>query len=1066
MKENIYNIYNISDSFYNNDIKYPFNIFDEKDNFIEDYSDVIDRIITKFRNDREDNKKRFIWISAEGYCQTEVFLKKILLPFGFPVLYLHWLDYVNNYGPESTNPICSEISKQTTSDNTYFKDISGLKICVIDHAEEITNFKHIIELHNSQLDFFLFIFISKNKLGLDSEKKRWKEIVKLASEQELGHILRSESNLFTVKRYSIEMCKKILKSTIGDQYILDNCCDKINTIVDDMRRVLYFDLMLSQIKICSSIDDLPNSFADESFINEVYKNASKGFVQNHIKYCKNLEEFIERYMNSDFVNDFPLGEQQRLPLDAYVWANGIIDYSPQTSHPCYQENIKYLFDYYEKNISAKSFDAIQEISKLILCNTNTNNSFSKEAYLVALATHSLYGAKFCAEILSDNNTLKLISKEILYSVFVTICNIYKQNIESVKDINIFRLLGMEIGKILPNIPNNIVEKSLNCFFKEIHDDYVYPICNDNGISAIPITNFEFQKFVNDSGYETYYQEEINIPLNNIAVEYYKDIFKFIISSLNRENKKGKKCLANILKGYDWMQFKQIAYLYSQRNSITIEKIYNAIQNKNYPHPLTHPAKWKDKYNSDIRQPFCNPLQPVVCINLFEARAYTKWLSEKIRKPVRVLTYDPDYISIIGTIKHGLPDQQRQNFLAHTNKNELYINTVENSNWFYGSEDIEIKEPNPIAIPNSYFSGIYDFLGNVFETQDTQYSYNYSDSWNREVIKKFEEKDIMRIDYNCPGGGLQRTKANLPPEYMGQVPAFLRNQDIGFRIVIDGKNKSGVRSKNNLSLNIEYSDSKRQTFEKVKTSTSVLSNICILGENYMMEEVSSYSNEEKEISLYAKPKEVNNHAYNEYIMLVSDKESIFAYYLSPLTSLIEENQELKISMLVKTPSLPKELALRRKCKNIDLADWIDLLEIHNENETKFFSVRPINISNGFFSVSEHNIRKNIANGIIKRKESDIVGNYTISFLDDRCDFRNCFYNSIKNKLGTSFFLPDWIDIVDFIEYISSKITLTPEPNDDIVMAAITTIDTSDLHEKINEKHLEEINKELVENNIYE
>ena len=190
-----------------------------------------------------------------------------------------------------------------------------------------------------------------------------------------------------------------------------------------------------------------------------------------------------------------------------------------------------------------------------------------------------------------------------------------------------------------------------------------------------------------------------MSLNRIATEYYKEIFDFVIGALQDRKSKDCNCLARLLKGYDWEHYKQIAYLLSRKDDINSEAIYGAIDT-NYPNKVSYPAKWSDCQNADMSRPFCNPLQPVVCINIFEARAYAKWLSAKINKKVRILNYDPDYLSVIGKDEDTSAESLRQLFILHIENHRDFINTAENNDLFYNKNDIKIKEPSPVGMPNS------------------------------------------------------------------------------------------------------------------------------------------------------------------------------------------------------------------------------------------------------------------------------------------------------------------------------------------------------------------------------
>lgn len=1063
--------YDISDKFLNNDIEYYFNITDIDNNPIEDFWDEIEHVGDLLASDK-NNKVRFMWIEAEGYCQSEVFLRKILQNKNdYPVLYLHWIDCFEKYG-DNINPITVEIN-QVHKDGVYFADSSSMKICVIDHAEKIGRLEHYTNLCKSFNDkSCIFIFLSKRRGKITSEV--WKRILTRAkndNENNLG-IIRSEKNFYKVERYDVEICKNLINSSIMNEDVKRKSLEIINTLNKELRRVYYFDLFLSYLKKLPNEAAVPNSFNDTSLLQSIYEEAFDGII-SHVKGAPTLAKYITEYYKSDFVKYNTLDKQKREPIDDCAWAYGIIKYAYNDEKDSYySKTIKYLFDFHKKGKNVASPDQIRNITnRIVNMITNADNVneyiFSLEAFLINLSFHNIQGSLICAIVI--NESLEKIETNIIEKLFLLLCDRYKQNVTVKEEIHLVCLLGMEIGKLLSVVSNETVTKGLDCFFRQVKDGYVCPRCNEYGISVIPVTNFEFSKFVKDNGYQNYY-DIVDKPLNNIAVNYYKEIFDFIINALNGHSQKNSKFLANILKGYDWLQYKQIAYLYVQKNIIDIEDIYKSIQEINYPHPIRYPAKWADEDNSKNEHPFCNPLQPVVCINLFEARAYAKWLSEKIDVPVRIVKYDPDYISIIGSIESEEENKQRVLFKNHLVENENFINTVENRKWFYGSDDIEIREPSPVSIPNSRFSNLYDFLGNVFETQDTKFNYKYNTSITNEAIQFFEKREEVLVDYNCACGGLQRTKANLPPEYMGQVPAFLRNQDIGFRIVIDGREEKGILKEHLTNKKICYSERENIVFNKClkeDVKNRLLNNIRIefldelCGNQILKSDV--YSCDEKSLVLFSASNEENCSA-KDLIMVVSDEKSIFIYQLS-YVSTIKSFNDATISMTICYPEIPTEMALRKKYKNQDLSYWIDFVKIYENGKEVTYLVHKVDIANSYFTLPKRKSRRALIDGIERKVDTLIWGKCKISFLEDKMAFKTSFFDELQGQLGTNFFLPDWINVVDYINYISSSISVTEKLDVETIMTAITTIDTSDLHEKINEQKIYKIDERIKRGELF-
>lgn len=1048
--------YNISDKFSNDDIvNYPFNIMNKYGEPIHDFWKVIQEVADHIVDD-DTSKVRFIWIEAESYCQTEVFLKRILELHheDYPTLYLHWIDFTNQ-----GISISAKVS-QVMIGHAYFSNLPTLKICVIDHAETIGQISQFTEL----CDRFsnnpcIFIFLSKK--GSDADINYWIDLVRNSqntSTQNLG-IIRSESNYFVVKPYSIEICKELLSKAIINDEVKRRSLEIAESTLDyEMRRPYYFDLLISVLRQCISKEDVPTAFNDTLLLENIYSKAISGII-DHLKGESTLNAYIIGYYNSDFVKKCDLDEQKRLPIDNYAWAYGIISYTPN-NRKCeyYRESITLLFEKNGNSFNTNSFDQLKDINahivKIKFEGPNAvNPSFNLREYFIELAQNSLYGALICSAVMND--CFYQISDSFRQSLFVVLAQNYLNKLEDQNKIRIHVLLGLELGRLLPKLPDQTIVNGMGYFFSQVTNDYVVPVCNQNGVSVIPLTNFEFEKFVKDGGYCDYYEKEFSGPLNRIAVAYYKEIFDFIIGSLSGQNNEDCNCLATLLKGYDWLQYKQIAYLFTHGSDTSFDTIYESIQLNLYPTLLEYPAKWADRKNSQTTHPFCNPLQPVICINLFEARAYVKWLSKKIGQPVRILKFDPDYLSIVGSTESPEGQKQREKFLRYINDTSCFINSAEHSKYFYGRDDIEVRDLSPVAIPDTEFDELFDFVGNVFEMQDSRYNYCYSEhleSISSQSICEFEKRDSSIIDYNCPGGGFQRTKANWPPEYMGQVPAFLRNQDIGFRIVINGENEGG-RTINKLPPNFtDYTERSKEVFQvsEIKSwSSRLLNSITLSSEHKELNKGPIYSYEEKSVTLYSIK---SDNEGLEHIILLAEGDYIYAYHLKCITYIESEELDKEISIITRQAIPPESLSNRKRCSNKNMANWIDLLKVVGNHTTSYFEAYPLNICNGFFSVQPIELHPNIVNDKECKETSAFIGEYKISYSEFARDFRLEFYHSLKSKLGVNYFLPDWVNIVDFIGFLTTLIDGNVRLDIETIFAAITTIDTADLHEQINRKKL--------------
>jgi len=1056
--------YDIPDTFINKAINYPFNITNMDGVFVTDFWSEIESIKTKI-NDERQSHVRFIWIDAESYCQTEVFIKKIFEAHqkDYPILYLHWIDY-----KASGRTIWDQLDVEEV-DGCYFTgECDKLKICVIDHAEEISEKDHFLRLcrHFSK-NKCIFIFLAKKD---DADLSYWKQIITQArttddddADSLLG-IKRSETYYYQVRPYTYKQCSDILKATIHNIDVLKKSLSLISTIPHELRRPYNFDFFISELLRCTEVSEVPKSFDCPELINKIYSSSVKG-VFAHLHGHNTFEDFIKGYYSSGFVQNYSYGEQSRLPHDNYAWAYGVIRYS-QKPNSTYDTVISLQFDYKDIGQRIAPLEQIKEINKRIVtiyCSgelPESGDEFSVKDYFTHLANYSIIGAQICATVLFE--CFNQLDQSITESLFILLGTQYKKKLSNSNEIRPHLLLGLEIGKLLPKYGNTIIAKGLENVFDVVNDEYIVPKTNDDGISIIPVTNFEFIKFVLDNGYESYYRPQIQNDLYDIAAAYYREIFSFIIKALSGKDLKIGRYLAHLLKGYDWDQYRQTAYLLSRQKDIDDANIYESIK-AYYPNAISHPAKWIDSSNSDVHRAFCNPLQPVVCVNLFEARAYATWLESKIGKPVRVFTYDPDYLSVIGTDDGKTASQQRKLLVQHINENKAYINSIENDVAFYGANDIEIKEPSPVALPNSLFCGIYDFIGNVFEVQNTPFVYNYGRD-NVVIKQKLAENCIEVIDYNCAGGGLQRTAANWPPEYMGQVPAFLRNQDIGFRIVIGNKPIGLQEHRSKTFRRIDYSESKLETYSEttdneVATKGAILlSNLSLSYGNSTKNAETIFTNEkvyyhdDKCVALFPH-NGIGGKYYKEAILVVVKGDDVYAYHLTGIAS-VKTTKPLipfDILMIVREPQISEDLTTRKRINNKASIEWIDMVQVSNLEYTDTYHAKTLSIANGYFRVSG-NVRAYVIDGEERKTQSELSGIYKIGFKSERQVYRKQYYDYLAEKIDADFFLPDWVDIVDYIRFIADSMSKTSELDIEAVMAAITTIDTADLHEQINKKHI--------------
>lgn len=1041
--------YENSGMFVNTHVNYPFNITNVNGTFIENFWEEINNIINEI-NDESLSKIRYIWIDAANYCQTEIFLKNLLIPKHeqYPILYLHWIDFVSE-----DKSVYHQLSQQKISGKYFINNSDLVKICVVDHAEMIDQIDQYFELCKKLQDNkSIFIFVSKND---NPTLSYWDTIVKKASRELICSdcllgIIRSEKNHFVVKPYSHSQCKEIFNTSIQNRDIKNNVILIADTLEEELRRPYYLDFLIKELNGYESVSQMPSQLDDANLILKIF-NKSLGGIITHLNGFMTLHKYLDGYYDSSFVRTFHYGEHSRIPFDNYAWAYGIMYCSNDGK---YADVIKAQFNYFNDNQNMDFTSQLIEINERIVQlfysekKAVINNNFVLKDYFLQMINYNIVASKICASVL--NKCYEKIETETCEIMFKALGKQYNKLLTSNEYICEHYLLGIEIGFLMKKVSSKCICEGLGFIYKSVCDNYVEPQCNNNGISVIPITNFEFEKFVRDNGYCYFYSLKTDQPLYKIATDYYKEIFDFIISALSGHNPKASNCLARLLRGYAWDHYKKIAYLFSRKDDIDSTEIYKAI-GVNYPDEISHPAKWKDNVNSDIIRPFCNPLQPVVCVNIFEARAYAKWLSQKINKPVRVLIYDPDYLSVIGEAEGS---ELRRSFISHIEKQRGFINSVENDEIFYGKNDIKIKAPFPVAMPNLKYLGIYDFVGNIFEMQDTPFTYNYVKN-NSTLTRESKENEEVFIDYNCPGGGLQRTEANWPPEYMGQVPAFLRNQDIGFRVVI-GSSDVGLQKHKLRSLEyIKYSESVISTFVcNINGCASIFDHIHL----DFVKSNNKFDNEFIRSKVWASDNKnavIYTHKGSnckESILLIQNNDNIFAYHLISvaITNKCTNDDKILLKMIVRRPIIPKDLVTRKKIQNCSCSEWINIVELIDNTTSSTYLAYPINIQNGSFRITNRKVSFDVRNGRELKRRSTIQNEYKIHFNPSSQSFKHTYYESFKAKLGVNLFLPDWIDIVDFINTICINMSTSNRLDIDTVMAAISTIDTADLHEQINKE----------------
>ncbi|MDR2720111.1 MAG: formylglycine-generating enzyme family protein [Nitrososphaerota archaeon] len=1023
-----------------------FNIYDKHGVFIADFLKNITDIIEEINGD-SDHPIRFIWIDAATYCQAEVFLKKIFrdstsLPN--PVLYIHWLTNVPSFHT------ITSVYTSAKADSVLFRSISnkGVKICVIDHAEEITKVEDYTALCGAFNDNkVLFIFIAKKNVSSSSFwPNLYKDVAKLQKPKPFSGILCSGDNYFTVKPYICSNVVNIINLAPLTTEISAKVVNLIATLPPKFFKPFYLDKMITTLKDYT-VDSMPNNLSDPVFINAIHGKAIKTVINHLISSSQTFNDYIQRYYNDDFHDTCNDADQVKLNNQSVAWACGIINYAKFNSFD-YQAIISKLFT--DFSLYRESINVVCELIVTESIEQNTDKELVFNVFL-QLAKHSVCGAQSSATMLtqqiscSESIPKSLFTDQQITDVFGAIVEKYDSEISDTNDsIRDRFLLGMKIGELLPLLKVSIVANKLQRFYKTVNDTYLVPQCTKNGVAVIPVTNFEYMKFIADSTDHQFFWPIENNSLQQVAKNYYTEILEYLEKTINSTSKKDRTGLAILLKGYDFEHYCAIASIYLNCDKIKQTDVIGSAINEHYNKDVWYPAKWKNSANNEWTRPFCNPLQPVVCINYFEAKAYAQWLSKKISKKVHLVRYDPDYISIVGTRNES--DHKncpiRNAFLMI--KNNLaakgFINVSEHSHIFYDKDKSGIREPSPVGVIPISVNGVYDLLGNIFEIQETEYTYTYAERYKTFAQKKEEHLK----DYNCAGGGLQRPLLNCPPVYMGQTPAFLRNQDIGFRIVISDDEGGSKKHKTIRPRSRSLYGSPCEEHFTCQNTSNLLDNISIVhndnGKKFNKSKI--YTCNSKNIVLFSLP-DTDNH-YKESIMLVLNGKNIYAYHLigTPFFSTTSAvSEEIKTVCRV----APINTSTYKKYNNQNYADWVELVQVFSPpNNIAYYTTYPLNISNGCFTIEEKNVRKDIKLGKEIKEVCSLAGTYEITFCVTHSE-RATFFDTVKDLLASNI-LPDWIDVGDYIRHLSTTSPDLSEKASDIFFT-LSTIDTADLHKQL-------------------
>ncbi|MDR2971976.1 MAG: SUMF1/EgtB/PvdO family nonheme iron enzyme [Bacteroidales bacterium] len=977
--------------------------------------------------------------------------------------------------------VYSVLNKIKLRDNTYFPASNSCKIVVIDHAENIQHsqeiynlIKKIQESINNYHGKYIVILLN-TKEEFDISGGFWEKCIR-KKPAGMDFLDRQDDVNKKNEPYNTHEIEMIITQCNFDEAKKKSFIKEINNLPKDLYRAYYLDRFLLYLQT----NPFPKNIKAFSVLIELYEEQLNSINETEFKaFQKSIKD------NGVFGQDYSHTVNQNFICSYYIkrqWGN---------------INDSNLMDLLLSNgIYKKREDAAQILRDAFLFLP----SASRPEFFEKFVHNSKFTAALVGEIASKYS--KEIDKSVLENIFMLLCDLYNEKVElcdcfnSCKGADIEKCKGefklrFEIGKILGEllirkndsgeyfIPRALIKKKLNCFFDEVTENYVIPQVNKHGISVNPITNFEYELFQRDS---SNYAKIEGLPSTNEAREKYYNIFSEIFNFIKQasiqkiENQAVRRKLAKILKGVGWLHYTSLVEIINMISTEDSGKYIHLIKvlEKYYPDNICSPVKWSIPYkSSDI---FCNPMQPVVGLSLFEAKAYALWLSDKIQKKVRIMKYCPDFVNIVGCEKNVVIkevsalqaqeikkkyEKQRADFLRHFSQGDeqfidsRYFNCRTYYKCFYGMNTS--SEPMTIGlIPNNEIFGLYDFCGNVFEMQDDHFN-GYGAEDGCHIGEKSEGDKIHEWAkmFNCSGGGWQHSELAFPPQYMGQFTGFTRNQDIGFRVVIDqepskytiknskkddiGKSESPDDWESPARCNI-FRENPKQKFDDSTIDLSIIKvtnppQESVKKELKRLSEVVIYENDELEQLCFFGIDQVPQIA-----ILVRGYE-LFAYELIQKSyGLSSDNEDLQ-NMCVSRKKLKQgeKSKPERKRSNREVADEIQTIIWKKQKEQSVYTAIRLDITSGLFRVD-------------KRKGTDdsIIGfPWYIQYRNKK------IFEKIKYLLSDKWFMPAWVDLFALSELKASNSSdksdeYIVDTNDtNRIMTTLSIIDTVDMHMSIYE-----------------
>lgn len=976
----------------------------------------------------------------------------------------------------------------------HFVEVEQCKLIVVDHAENIKNREEIYNLiaKLNALDKGRYILVMLNKIeeaGSQNLEGFWKDVYRNKPQAKEYNFLGRQQSENYFPPFDDDEIKKIIN---GCGLFTDEKKRKINSIgkfPEYLHRAYYLDRFLCYL--CNN--DVPEKIENFSVLNALYG------------------EGLDKIDNVDF-DDFKKTAEKKgvfsRDFKHRATDNFLLSYFIAKNWDKLADNAFMRLFKSDDECYLKKDDITQVLKEVFLKFINDNVRL--QSFFETFIQHSNFTAAIVGEIayLHVNQRYR-IDREIIKDVFVKLCDKYKEditlceckyfndckgkNIENCKgEIKLKFEIGKVVGKLLIAeaggvflIDRELIKDKLACFFNVVADDHVVPQVNKYRISVNPITNFEYEKFQRD---QVNYVGIKNMPNAEKARERYYQIYSAIFdfikkaSIIHPKNQESRSKLAKILKGVDWLHYSSLVEVINSLANKSESGEYKQLKEvfkEYYPDSISRPVMWRNPY--DCNAMFCNPLQPVVGLSLAEAMAYANWLEGKTGKSVKIVE-NSDYMKIVGLKKSSdyksitffdksgnivsendtsliiRPlNAQRLKFIKEYNsKGVRSFNCRNNFKCFYGMD--VTSEPTTIGLfPNNKIEGLFDFCGNVFEMIATHYDGNGVQD-GRPIDDKNEDFSSWEEMYNCGGGGWQHKDDKFPPKYMGQFTGFTRNQDIGFRIVID-------RDESDYSIKIKE---KQKKSKQKKSMNSIESSIHIYTKH------TTICDRSLVVSLdgvrITNPPSEKNETPREYysigkvfskdpchqlcfygrqnqpeILLVSKDVEIFAYKLTemvsaPISKSIEQDpKEESITVIKREHTAPEARSDEAKeFSNCDMADIFQAIIWHGAEKLSIFTAKPIDITSGYFRIKEST-----------KTDSNEESLWYIRYRDTQ---NKTLFDTIKSSLAEKWYMPDWVDLFLLLDVFKDKQPITLEPvvigsKVNKMMTILSIIDTAEMHMSI-------------------